>query len=326
MALVEYSDSDDSKPETSPPPTTKRKRSTSAGGDLRPLPSTFHDLYSSTVRVSNHDDPALHGGRQRVIPHVEGNWPSHVYIEWTPSSTESRNLKGLISKINSQLKEPKDRVQSLLESDLGVELPLHISLSRSMMLLTEQRQPFLDELESQLYSQGVHPFDITVTDLRWAPNHEKTRWFLVLGVQSSASNELNKFLQASNTVTQSFDQPPLYAPLATKERNDRPSRGGRGRGRANRRARGHGSDRNQAALSARPPSPIFDASENFHISVGWVLNEPDGELRAVLRGISEEDVGDATIHVDTVKVKIGNHVSAVSLKAQLASSKGIFGS
>jgi len=83
MPLVEYSDSDSSESEKIPSKGTKRKRISTSEKEssLPPLPDTFHDLYASTTRASNQDDPTLHGGRQRVTPHVEGNWPTHVYIE-----------------------------------------------------------------------------------------------------------------------------------------------------------------------------------------------------------------------------------------------------
>ena len=89
MPLVEYSDSESSDGPQSDQThlkdqrsqAVKRKHSSTSDSILPPLPDIFHDLYASTVRVSNQDDPTLHGGRQRVTPHVEGNWPTHVYLE-----------------------------------------------------------------------------------------------------------------------------------------------------------------------------------------------------------------------------------------------------
>ena len=87
MALVDYSSSGESDEPIATVEKTaikakgsKRKRSV-LDSELPPLPDLFHDLYATNVRVGTHDDPALHGGRKRVIPHVEGNWPSHIYIE-----------------------------------------------------------------------------------------------------------------------------------------------------------------------------------------------------------------------------------------------------
>jgi hypothetical protein len=93
MVLVDYPDSesdednnqDNSIPSTPPARSLnsalKRKHSEADQDELPPLPGAFHDLYSTNARVSTSDNPSLHGGRKRAMPHVQGNWPSHVYLE-----------------------------------------------------------------------------------------------------------------------------------------------------------------------------------------------------------------------------------------------------
>jgi hypothetical protein len=93
MPLVNYSDSEsDGTPADTPAQdatknTLKRKRNEDAApSELPPLPSAFHDLYTTEKRIATHDDPSLHGGRKRAIPHKEGNWITHAYLECNPLS------------------------------------------------------------------------------------------------------------------------------------------------------------------------------------------------------------------------------------------------
>lgn len=172
--MVQYSDSEsDSEVAILPPPKKPCHRNERPPA-LPPLPPSFHNLYASSSRVSVKDDPSLHGGRKRVIPHVEGNWPTHLYLEcrWHPlngdprliplgypSKSELSCLAPLITQQQRQIEAEKgaSRVQTLLHSDLGAQLPLHISLSRPVVLRTEQRSAFAESLHRSLQNSQIAP-------------------------------------------------------------------------------------------------------------------------------------------------------------------------
>lgn len=78
--LVDYSDSDDARDAT-------QTQISNTKAAMPPLPAEFHDMYAADARVSVRDDPSLHQGRKRSTPHVEGNWPSHLYLECNSHSS-----------------------------------------------------------------------------------------------------------------------------------------------------------------------------------------------------------------------------------------------
>ncbi|KAF2403737.1 hypothetical protein EJ06DRAFT_553978 [Trichodelitschia bisporula] len=280
--LVAYSDSsaDDEPPPL--PKQLKRKRSAQSGSDLPALPQAFHDLYSTNARISTIDDPNLHGGRRRQVPHVEGNWPSHVYLEWRPSHSETVVLADLIAAAAGAEEplRPEEQVHSLLHNDLDVPLPLHISLSRTLALQTDGRHDFLDKLSRAIRRTAVKPFTVSLSNLAWYPNHDRSRWFLSLSTARPETDELNGLLRACNATAIACGQPILYA----KQEDDN-------------------------------ADPLPDYSAFFHLSIAWSLALPTyaGSVERLWQRAAQSNVNGMRIDFDTVKVKIGNTIHSVDL-------------
>ncbi|KAF1912508.1 U6 snRNA phosphodiesterase Usb1 [Ampelomyces quisqualis] len=323
MSLVQYPDSDSDEDNTahaipaqpSPSPlksAQKRKYPESAQDDLPPLPAAFHDLYATNARMSTSDDPSLHGGRKRAIPHVEGNWPSHVYLEWIPSQTESDSLHALIQHVGEMLRLQNDkrptkltvpRIIPSLQSDLGAPLPLHVSLSRTLQIRTENRDHFVDTLRSSVRKAAVSAFPIEFLGLKWVPNFEHNRWFLVLSTKKPAQNELNRLLIACNEAAGRCGHPGLYV-------------GGHGDGPMEDNSCYDGAKRRK---SHHYDCNDVDFSDRFHISIAWNLEEPDPEWMSLVKATDlSKHIQSPQSGFDVVKTRVGNVVHNIDLRAARA--------
>ncbi|KAI1743389.1 U6 snRNA phosphodiesterase Usb1 [Xylaria scruposa] len=361
MGLVDYSSDSD---ETASPPTKKQKTSdnqstsnSTAKSELPPLPSAFHDLYASTVRVSASDDPTLHQGRKRVNPHRIGNWPSHLYIEWHPTSTERTTLTTLLSTLQSSLTSSSTNpitITSFLTSDLGAPQPLHISLSRPIVLSTSQKDTFQTDLESSIRSSGIAPFELAPVGIEWHRTAESARSFLVLRVGSTKKGgdygknpQLATLLRRANALVTAFGQPALYAFAKSSDNNNNNTR-------KNPRNKNESTD--------------VEVDNAFHISIAWSFTEPSADIRRLTEDVfnstnrgkpspsgdnssegkssrgggskekaDEESLTTTTttikdavsamrVHVDGIKAKVGNVVTHVPLPdSRRRRDGGLFG-
>ncbi|KAI5459176.1 hypothetical protein BGZ63DRAFT_426475 [Mariannaea sp. PMI_226] len=305
MALVDYSSSDSAEDDTAgqlPPPKRRKAHSSDVAAsdtandsnavtnakckkaddvsDMPPLPSHFHDLYASTVRHSVVDDPTLHHGRRRQIPHVVGNWPTHLYVEWHPTAAQHSDLFDLIGDVQIQLQEIK--LHSFLTSDLGAPLPLHISLSRPLSLPTSDKDSFLEMTTQSIHNSATKTFIVRPKDLFWFRSPDSNRTFLVLRVASAPedekhlNDELLALLTRCNEVAKKFKQPILYQKGVTEA-----------------------------------------DGKAFHISIGWTFDHPsDGNSMEMLQVFDETKFGTIRswkIEVTGIKAKIGNVVNHIAL-------------
>ncbi|KAG6367880.1 hypothetical protein INS49_002079 [Diaporthe citri] len=271
---------------------------------LPPLPPPFHDLYASTVRTATADLPSLHQGRRRIIPHKEGNWPSHIYLEWHPSSSQHQLLKSLLAALAQELDHllSGHGLPGFLTSELGAPQPLHVSLSRPFVLRTDEKDAFLDRLIQATARCRVPAFALACHDLAWHRSPGSERSFLVLRVRglSGTSDELPALLRTCNRLVASYGQPELYA------------------------SRGPVQDES------------IDASDAFHVSLAWSFTAPTDDLsQKTAEVFARPEFRDAvlsriSIPVQGVKVKIGNVVTNIALPETAGVSgsrngKGLFG-
>lgn len=73
-----------------------------------------------------------------------------------PTQAQHEALSSLVDTAREKLGRGKG-LTSLLESDLGAPLPLHVSLSRPLALTTAQKDDFLARLEGAIRGCGVLP-------------------------------------------------------------------------------------------------------------------------------------------------------------------------
>ena len=177
-----------------------------------------------------------------------------------------------------------------LQSELGAPLPLHVSLSRTLQIKTDHREKFLDTLDSSLRRAAVPIFGFEFRNLKWVPNFERNRWFLVLGIEKPAQNELNRILIACNRAAMASGHPALYS-------------GGQGDGPM------ESDTLTDHSKKLQDVQDETDRTDYFHISLAWNLAEPDPEWVSLVQNIDvRKHIQSPEASFDVVKARVGNVV------------------
>lgn len=232
-----------------------------------------------------------------------------------PSQSESEKLLRLIDHVGESIEHANKArrkplllpdITPLLRSDLGASLPLHISLSRTLQIKSEDREHFLHVLNASLRKSAVKSFNIRFSSLKWVPNFERNRWFLVLSIDKPAQDELNRLLNACNETAERCGYPALYI-------------GGKGDGPMVHNdftsdARKNRPTAQNEVASDETRSQGVDHTDKFHVSIAWNLIEPDPEWTALVRTIKVDTyIQSIEASFNTVKAKIGNVINNVDL-------------
>lgn len=162
-------------------------------------------------------------------------------------------------------------------------------------------------MSASLRRAAIQAFRFDFCGLKWVPNYERNRWFLVLGIEKPAHDELNRLLSACNEAAQKCGHPALYS-------------GGQGDG-----------PMESNSPTARSPNEHDrnDRSDMFHISIAWNLTEPDPEWISLVRDMDvDKHVHSPHAAFDVVKARVGNVVhnfDLVTRKNSLGTGRGSLG-
>ena len=162
-------------------------------------------------------------------------------------------------------------------------------------------------------------FDVSVTGFDWTANYEKTRWFLVMRLDRAPQDGLNELLRMSNSAVQKFGQPTLYTDSqASRAAHPIYTQGHKKRQRGSKKPDSASKD----SLSQMELANYVDASDSFHVSIGWTLTTPSESLSKKLDHASH-DFRAMRISVNSVKVKIGNSITSIPLASKVDTSHTI---
>lgn len=160
----------------------------------------------------------------------------------------------------------------------------------------------MGRIRARVRDSGVRNFEVRFNRVAWFSNFERNRWFLSLGAGKPESNELNMLLHASNTACHEMKQPELYV-SARKQQEDHKRQ-------PKRRKKGS----NETAAASNDDNSMADCTDAFHISLAWslqtqALNSGDTVTRP-------RETKNLSVDFDCVKVKIGNTITSLPLKAR----------
>ncbi|ESO06828.1 hypothetical protein HELRODRAFT_76915, partial [Helobdella robusta] len=158
-----------------------------------PLPESFLSKFKTKSESESHhvDNPDEHQGRLRSFKHERGNWASFVSIQYPHDLTDVCN----------------DVIRALEPvGQFHVVEDMHISLSRTVVLLHHWIDALVQDLKSRIYNTFKR-FELNLGTLEVYTNDEKSRTFLGIKVDST---EMMNYVHSIDESLKQFELPSFY--------------------------------------------------------------------------------------------------------------------
>ncbi|KAI0768973.1 hypothetical protein BD413DRAFT_558748 [Trametes elegans] len=153
------------------------------------------------------DNPALHQGRRRTTPHVEGQFAAHVYVPLVVG--KHSRLHKLLLRIYATVKDAVPSVHPIGFSDTSedADIEVHISLTRPTYLRAHQRADFKRAVHN--IARTTQKFSASFATLSELTNDERTRTFLTLEIGAGHDN-LRAMAESLTPTLRSIRQKEFY--------------------------------------------------------------------------------------------------------------------
>jgi hypothetical protein len=266
------SNSDDSSSDQDTPQADSKKRRLMA-----PALPTSADAKSNSAA-----NRTSHSGRVRAFAHVEGNYPTTIYIDVPLSDDMQSLLRHAVSQLrcaplpaSSNITEPVSAPDAPASCDCAgtswqplLASELHVSLSRTVVLQLTQVDAFVATVRKEL--GAVSRFVAHFSELAFFANDDRTRSFAALEFAAGSDGlaSILRLIRQVDKALKAFSLPQFYQP-------------------------------------ARP-----------HVSFAWVLNNvlPYLAGNAALAAARAQSAPVAPLAVDEVRVRVGQRVHSIQLR------------
>lgn len=151
--------------------------------------------FKKSFECSELDNPYDHQGRKRQIPHIEGNWSSHIFIDCTTL------------KITEGLRQFFEEVKAKFCEINFIKTP-HLSLSKTFILKYHWIENFCTALKQIKFHSFLLQF--TPIDVIFLSNEDKSRYFACLLANESAYAHLETLIKHINKTLKEFELEPYY--------------------------------------------------------------------------------------------------------------------